>query len=119
MDRGGLALAAELDQAGGQRRRATVLGVRAGPDQQPPAGRRRERHRDLELRVVVAAGALIGLGPAVVEDVFALRMRFQIAGHDAEDGAVGGLGDQVLRLPAGPRGGRAGCFERMTENREK
>ena len=56
-----------------------------GRHQEPPAGRRRERHRDLELGVVLAAGALIGFGPAAVEDVFAARVRFQIAGHRADE----------------------------------
>ena len=40
---------------------------------------------DLQLRIVAAAGALVGIGPAAVEDILALRMRFQIAGHDADD----------------------------------
>ena len=104
--------AAELDQARGEAG-ADLLGVGGRAHQQPPAGRRRERHRHLELGVVLAAGALVGLGPAAVEHVFAPRMRFQIAGHGAGNGAVRGLGEQVLRLPAGPRRGRAGGLQAM------
>jgi hypothetical protein len=44
----------------------------ARSDEQPAALRGGERHRDLELRIVIAAGAFVGLGPAVVEYVFAL-----------------------------------------------
>src|SRR5262249_373309 len=46
-----------------------------------------------------------------IEDVFAARVGFQVAGYDPRDFAVA-LGDQVLRLPAGARRGRAGGFER-------
>src|SRR5258708_13379203 len=56
------------------------------------------------------AGPLIGIGPAAVEDVFSLRMRFQIARHDAGDGAVE-PGHQMARSPAGARAGRAGDFQ--------
>ena len=62
-DRGGLAQPAQLDQA--LRERGLRHGRSApGRDQQAAAGRRRERHRDLELRIIAAAGALIGLRPA-------------------------------------------------------
>ena len=118
MDRGGLALAAEFEQAGDQPA-AHPVGLRRRADQEPPAGRWRERHRDLELGVVLAASPLVGLGPAAVEDVFAPRVRFQIAGHHADEGAVRGLGQQMLRLPAGSRRGRAGGLQGMTENHVK
>ena len=56
----------------------------ARPHQQPPSGRRRERDRDLQLRVIAAAGALVGLRPAVVEHILAARMGLGIAGHRAD-----------------------------------
>ena len=55
------------------------------------SGRRRERHGDLELRIVAAAGALISLGPAAVEHVFAARMALEVAGRGGKQRAVGGL----------------------------
>ena len=81
---------------------ADPLAVDAVADQQPRAGRRREGNRGLQLRIIAAAGALIGVRPAAVEHVFALRVRFQIAGHDAGDRAVE-LGHEMPRAPAGAR----------------
>jgi hypothetical protein len=72
---GGLPLLAQGDQPLRQRR-AHRLGICVGMHQKPRAGRRRERNRDLQLRVIVAARALIGVRPGMVEDIFALRMRF-------------------------------------------
>ena len=47
--------------------------------------------------------------------VFAARMRFEIARHHAHDVAVRGLGDEMLRLPAGARHRRVRCLERQQE----
>ena len=52
-------------------RRASCCGAGA---EQPPPGHRRERHRDLQLGIILPAGALQGVGPAVVEDIFALAV---------------------------------------------
>ena len=113
--RGCLAQPAQLHQALSERgfrdRR-----MRAGGDQQAAAGRRRERHRDLQLRIIAAAGALIGVGPAGIEDVFAARMGLEIARRDADDGAVDRLGDEMLRLPAGACGRRFRYFQRRQES---
>ena len=51
-------------------------------------GRRRERHCDLQFRVIAAAGALIGFGPAAIEHIFAERMGFKVARHDADERAA-------------------------------
>ncbi len=75
-------------------------GEGAGAGEQARAGDRCEGHRDLELGIVIAAGTLIGLGPALVEDIFALRVGLHIAGCGAEQGAVGRLRQQMARLPA-------------------
>ncbi len=104
VDGGRLLPPAQLPQARRQRG-SHRLGVGARPHQQAPSGRGRERHGHLELGVVVAAGALVGLGPAAVEHVLAARMRFQIAGHRAEERAVRAFREQMLGLPAGPGGG--------------
>jgi hypothetical protein len=64
----------------GQRRRSPqqerlALGpVGALAYQQPPTCNRREGHGGLQLRVVAAGGALIGVGPGVIEDIFAVGM---------------------------------------------
>ena len=96
-------------------RRAVLVGVRAGPDQQAPAGHRREGHRRLELGIVAPAGALIGVGPAMVEDVFAHGMALQVAGHDRRRAAVGAVEHEVLAEPAGLARGRAGFLQRPEE----
>src|SRR3954451_11360867 len=48
------------------------------PHQQPRAWHRAEGGADLQLRVVAAAGPLEGIGPAIVEDVFALAVALRI-----------------------------------------
>jgi hypothetical protein len=100
MHRRGLPLVAKGDQACRQRR-LDRLRLRPRPGQQTGARGRGERHADLQFGVIAAAGALIGVGPTVVEDVFALGMRFQIAGRDTQNLPVGVLSGQVLGLPAG------------------
>ena len=90
-------------------RRPDPLAVDVAADQQARSGGGRKRHRGLQLWIIAATGALIGVGPAAVEDVFALRVRFQIAGHDAGDLAVE-PGEQMPRTPAGAGAGRAGGF---------
>ena len=68
-------------------RRRLVRPMAAGlwRDQQPRTGNGRERHRDLELRIVAPAGALVGVGPAVVEDVLALGVGLRVAGRSGDD----------------------------------
>jgi hypothetical protein len=99
MDGGGLADAAQRYEATRQRVH-DALGVDAVADQQPRPGRGGEGNRDLELRIIAPAGALIGVRPAAVEDVLALGMRFQIAGHDSGDAATD-FGHEMPRAPAG------------------
>ena len=77
--------------------------LRDRADQQAPSGRRGERHRDLKLGIIVAAGALIGFGPAMIEHIFAARVALQIAGRGRDQTAVGGAGQHMLGLPAGTR----------------
>jgi len=68
---GGLAHIAQRHQPGGERI-ADLLAIDAIADQKPWSCRRRERNLALQLRVITAACALIGIGPAAVENVFAL-----------------------------------------------
>src|SRR5580700_8395317 len=85
--------------------------MRAWLDQEPASGRRRERHGDLELWIIAAAGALVGLGPAAVEDIFTARVALDVAGRGGERRAAGGFDDEVLSLPAGPPANRAGLLQ--------
>src|SRR6185503_8198078 len=87
----------------------------AGAGEQARAGHRRERYRRLELGIVAAAGALEGLCPAVVEDVFALAVALHIERYRTLQGAVVGLGQQVLRLPAGAAADRLRILQRLQE----
>ena len=52
--------------------------------EQARAGHRRERHGGDELRVVRAAVAAVGVGPAPVEDVLAVRMRLRVERQRAD-----------------------------------
>ena len=88
MRRGQVAGGGDLDQGIGEAA-AHGLRQRSRAGEQAGAGHRGERHRDLQLGVIVAAGVLEGLGPAVVEDVFAARMALHVAGRGAEQSAVG------------------------------
>ena len=92
--------AAKLDQTGRQHI-ADFSRMRSRPHQQPAPARRRERHRHLQLRVITSAGALIGFGPAAVEDVFAARVAFEVAGRGAKQRAVRVFDQHVLNMPAG------------------
>ena len=58
---------------------------------------------DLQLRIIAAAGALVGLRPGVVEDVLAGAVQLHVAGHAAGDAAGAVLEHDVLRQPAGAR----------------
>ena len=91
------------------------LGERPRPCEQARTGHRCERDRRLELGIVAAAGAFEGLRPAVVEDVFALAVALHVERNGAEQRAVGSLGQQVLRLPAGAPADGLGILERLQE----
>src|SRR5581483_6239869 len=60
---GGAGKTAQFRQAAAERP-SNGFGVRSRPYQEATPGRRRERHRDLQLRVIAAARPLIGFGPA-------------------------------------------------------
>ena len=88
------------------------LGIRARLHQQAAAGHRREGHGCLELRVVASAGAFKGVGPAMVEDIFAHGVALQVAGHDRGRLAVGAVEHQVLAEPAALARRRARFLQR-------
>ena len=93
---------ANLDQAARQRPRNSFrLWNRA--HQQAPSGGRGEWHRDLQLGIIIAAGAGIGFGPAMIEHIFTARVALQIAGRGRNQTAVGAAGQHVLGLPTGAR----------------
>ena len=47
----------------------------------------RERNRNLQLWIIVAAGPFPGVGPAMIEHIFALAMRLEIGGRRSRDAA--------------------------------
>ena len=71
---------------GYQRLRGAVRRVR--PKQQARAGHRGERHRRLKFRIVAAARPFVGVRPTMIEDVFALGMRFHVAGNGTLQNAL-------------------------------
>jgi hypothetical protein len=95
-----LAHFAELDHAR-EERVACSDRVRSGLYQQARAGDGREGDRDLKFRVIVAARAFEGVGPAVIEHVFALAVAFQVAGRRSINRAGFVFDDEILRQPAG------------------
>ena len=86
-----------------------------GARQQPSTRHGRERHGDLQLRIVIAAGLREGVGPGVVEHVFALAVRLEISGRAPGNGAALVLQYQMPRRPARASADRAGAFERSEE----
>ena len=104
---------AQRAPAGDQRLRRAV--GRVGGDEQAAAGRRRERRGDLQLGIVLAAGALIGVGPGVVEDVFALAVRLEVGRRGGDEPAVGVLDDHMGRRPAGSPADRPEFLQRAQE----
>ena len=103
----------------GQRRRGleqerlALWPARSLAHEQARTGDRGEGHGGLQLRIVAAAGALIGVGPGVIEDIFAIGVGFQIAGHAGGDAASGVLEDEMLRQPAGSARRRSALFQRV------
>src|SRR5690606_13691392 len=69
------------------------------------------RDRRDELRVVAAAGLLVRVGPAPVEDELAAGVVLHVERHRADEAAVRARRD-VGRLPARARPDAAGSLER-------
>ena len=88
---------------------------RARPHQQAAPRHRREGHGDLQLGIVAAAGALVGIGPGVVEDVLALAVRFGVAGRAGDDLVLLVLQDEVARRPARAVADAARFLQRLQE----
>ena len=109
MNRRRLGLLAQLAERPDQRLTRAI--GRIGGDEEPAPGHRRERDGDLELGIIVAAGALVGIGPGVVEHVFALAVALQIAGRGGDHASARIFNRQVRRRPAGAAADRAGGLE--------
>src|SRR5258708_678910 len=69
---------------------------------------------------MAAAGAFMGVGPAVVEDVLAVGMALEVERRRAEEAPIGALEGEMLRQPAVFRRRRPALLERVEEGmREK
>ena len=99
-----------------EQQRFSLARVVAGADEEPLAGDRREGDRGLQLRIIAAAGAQIGVGPAMVEDIFALAVRFQIARHAGDQRSRRILEEKMLRQPAGLARGGAAVLQRAEKS---
>ena len=82
-------------------------------DQQPAPGHRRERRGDLKLGIVAPAGALVGVGPGVVEHIFALAVALEIAGRGGDDPPARVLDHDMRRRPARSPADRARRLQRV------
>src|SRR5580704_4110972 len=94
----------------------TSLGRRGGVQQQAGARNRGERHGRQQLRIIPAAGALIGVRPAIVEDVFAVGMRLGIERYDTGDLAVRSCERKMLRRPSRAGRRRAALLHRIEKS---
>ena len=77
--------------------------VGAGAQQQSRSGHGAKGDGCDELGVVLAAGSLKCIRPAVVEDVLALAVRFGVKRQAAFNLACATLEEKVLRLPSSAR----------------
>ncbi len=93
--------------------RLARAGRGVGRDQKPAPGDRRERGGDLEFGIVAPAGALVGVGPGVVEHVFALAVALEIAGGGGDHAPARVLDDDMRRRPARAAADRAGGLKRV------
>jgi len=66
----------------------------------------------LQLGVIAAAGAEIGIGPAMVEHILPIGVRFQIAGHAGGEPPRLVLHEEMLRQPAGLASGGTAVLQR-------
>ena len=92
---------------------AHAVGERAGAGEQARSRHWREGNRGLELGVVAAAGALEGLRPTVIEDIFALRVALDVEGYGPQQSVFRVLRQQILRLPAGAPADRLRVLQRL------
>ena len=104
----------QLHQPGRQHQPGLLL-LRTRPNHEARPGDRCERHRDLQLRVVLPAGTLERIRPAPVEHVLAVGMALQIARHRPDQPALVVLDRKVLRQPARTARNRAALFEDSQE----
>jgi hypothetical protein len=101
---------AVLDRHRLQRRQQRVAVIA----QQPRPDAWREGHRHLQFRVIVSAGPLPGVGPAMVEHIFALAVGLEISGRRGRDPA-GSFDHDRQGGPARPFAHAPAAFEQREE----
>src|SRR5260221_7422187 len=113
VQRGYFVAARQLDHRRDQRVGRLRIGTRT--DQQTRTRHRSEWHRALQLGIISAAGALIGGGPGMIEDVLAVGMALEIKRRGADQPPARILEREMLRQPTVLRGRRAAFLERLEE----
>ncbi len=98
--------------AGLQQQRRGLGPILTLAHEQAPARHRGERHGALQLGVIAAAGAEIGVGPAMIEHILPIGVRFQVAGHAGGEPPVLILHEEMLGQPAGLASGGAAVLQR-------
>src|SRR5262245_15762995 len=96
---GQVACGRDVDDGIGKRATNGILRTARNSDQ-PRPGYRCEWDGDLDLWIVISAGALKGFGPTMVEDVFAARMAFHVARRRAQESACCAFRQHMAWLPA-------------------
>jgi hypothetical protein len=113
VDGRGLRLLAQFAQRPDQRVARAFRSV--GGDEKPASGHRRERDGHLKLGIIVAPGPLVGVGPGMVEHIFALAVALEVAGRGGDHAPARILDRKMRRRPAGAAADRARGFERVQE----
>ena len=108
---GGKAVVGAQRARGGGQHAALLRRIRTAGRHQARARGGGERRRGLQLRVIAPARPLEGIGPAVIEHIFALRMGLEIKRHGCLKHAIGIGHHKRARLPTGAGADRAGFFQ--------
>src|SRR6516225_7012367 len=74
-----------------------------------------ERSSREQLRIVTPAGALVGVGPPVIEDVFAVGVSLCVERDRSDYRTVRAGESKMLRCPPGARHRRSAFLERVQE----
>src|SRR5690606_16904847 len=103
-------------RGGAEQRRRDPVGAGGIADEQPSSGRRRERDRRDELRVIAASGPLVRVRPAPVEHELAVGIVLEVERQRADEPSRVFLRyDDMARFPGRARPDAARVLERGEE----
>ena len=79
--------------------------INIGPNHHAWPGHRREGRGTLKLGIVAATGAVIGIGPRMVEDIFALTVRLQPTDKTLTEADIEAVSAKIIEKVSKATGG--------------